>query len=211
MILDKADRKKSEQELKAEVEELKKMRNKDEEEIKLLKVEMNKLEMTFKKFRDIGGFQSSAGIKMPDRFIQGTIEYQMQLAQENEIVNTQQLLEEMNFVKNQLQCEIFKMKNQSDAKFDNFFKQRLDPVAVNTNTGGHTQSSIRLQINNLKTKCKILQTNIEQKDEEIAKLKQSRPQLGPEEKTKAELKRAYNILKTLRKRLRQNQIADGQH
>ena len=56
MILDKADRKKSEQELKSEVEELKKMRNKDEEEIKLLKVEMNKLEMTFKKFRDIGGF-----------------------------------------------------------------------------------------------------------------------------------------------------------
>lgn len=57
MILDKADRKKTEVELKAEVDELKKMRNKDEEEIKLLKVEMNKLEMTFKKFKDLGGFQ----------------------------------------------------------------------------------------------------------------------------------------------------------
>lgn len=114
----------------------------------------------------------------------------------------------MNFVKNQLQCEIFKMKNQSDAKFDNFFKQRMESVPTSSQ-GAHTQSSIRLQINNLKTKCKILQTNIEQKDEEIAKLKQSRPQLGPEEKTKAELKRAHNILKTLRKRLKQNQIADG--
>jgi hypothetical protein len=40
MILDKSDRKKSDIELKMEIEELKKMRNKDEGEIKILKVEL---------------------------------------------------------------------------------------------------------------------------------------------------------------------------
>jgi len=44
MILDKADRKKSESDLKLEIEELKKMRNKDIGDIKMLKVELNKLE-----------------------------------------------------------------------------------------------------------------------------------------------------------------------
>lgn len=44
MILDKADRKKTEIDLKLEVEELKKMRNKDIADIKMLKVELNKLE-----------------------------------------------------------------------------------------------------------------------------------------------------------------------
>tara|TARA_B110000285_G_scaffold153430_1_gene171271 strand:+ start:568 stop:702 length:135 start_codon:yes stop_codon:yes gene_type:complete len=43
MILDKSDRKKSDIELKMEIEELKKMRNKDEGEIKILKVELQKL------------------------------------------------------------------------------------------------------------------------------------------------------------------------
>ena len=50
MILDKTDRKKSELELKMEIDELKKMRNKDEGEIKLLKVELhefNLVEITF--------------------------------------------------------------------------------------------------------------------------------------------------------------------
>ena len=40
MILDKTDRKKSDVELKLEIDELKKMRNKDEAEIKILKVEL---------------------------------------------------------------------------------------------------------------------------------------------------------------------------
>ena len=69
MILDKADRRKNEMELKSEIDELKKMRNRDEEEIKLLKVELSKLEMCFKKFKELGGFSASCGIKMPDRFI----------------------------------------------------------------------------------------------------------------------------------------------
>jgi urease gamma subunit len=44
MILDKSDRRKSDIELKIEIDELKRMRNKDETEIKLLKVEMMKLQ-----------------------------------------------------------------------------------------------------------------------------------------------------------------------
>lgn len=43
MILDKTDRKKTDLELKMEIDELKKMRNKDEGEIKILKVELLKL------------------------------------------------------------------------------------------------------------------------------------------------------------------------
>ena len=43
MILDKTDRKKKDEDLKYEIEELKRMRNKDMAEIKLLKVELSKL------------------------------------------------------------------------------------------------------------------------------------------------------------------------
>lgn len=43
MILDKSDRRKTDVELKIEIDELKKMRNKDEGEIKILKVELQKL------------------------------------------------------------------------------------------------------------------------------------------------------------------------
>lgn len=43
MILDKADRKKTDAELKLEIEELKKMRNKDQNDIRLLKVELGKM------------------------------------------------------------------------------------------------------------------------------------------------------------------------
>ena len=44
MVLDKTDRRKTDMELKIEIDELKRMRNKDESEIKLLKVEMMKLQ-----------------------------------------------------------------------------------------------------------------------------------------------------------------------
>lgn len=43
MILDKADRKKTDAELKNEIDELKRMRNKDQNDIRLLKVELGKM------------------------------------------------------------------------------------------------------------------------------------------------------------------------
>ena len=52
MTLDRQDRKKTEQQLKLEVDELKKMKNTDEADIKMLKVELNKLEMVYKKFKE---------------------------------------------------------------------------------------------------------------------------------------------------------------
>lgn len=58
MILDKADRKKTDKDLKIEIEELKKMRNKDVADIKMLKVELNKMEIMYKKYREAGGFSS---------------------------------------------------------------------------------------------------------------------------------------------------------
>lgn len=63
---------------------------------------------------------------------------------------------------------------------------------------------MRVQINNLKTKCKLLQDQIKKKEEEIEKLgNQSKGPQG-DEKTKNELKRAHNILKQLNKRLKQS-------
>ena len=71
MILDKTDRRKSEFELKIEIDELKRMRNKDETEIKLLKVEMMKLQQSYKKFKELGGFKNNKSniISLPDRYI----------------------------------------------------------------------------------------------------------------------------------------------
>jgi hypothetical protein len=71
MILDKSDRRKSDVELKIEIDELKRMRNKDETEIKLLKVEMMKLQGAFKKFKEMGGFKNANTniISLPDRYI----------------------------------------------------------------------------------------------------------------------------------------------
>ena len=83
MILDKADRKKTDAELKIEIEELKKMRNKDQNDIRLLKVELGKMTGQFKKFKDSGGFQemmnvmvangvqqNQAIIQLPQKYLQ---------------------------------------------------------------------------------------------------------------------------------------------
>ena len=83
MILDKNDKKKTNLELQLEIEELKKMRNRDDDDIKLLKVELQKLEIVFKKYKDVGGFnrpgtqytsmtgalQQHQLIKLPQRFM----------------------------------------------------------------------------------------------------------------------------------------------
>ena len=54
MTLDKADRKKTDQELQTEIEQLKLMRNRDDEDVKMLKVELHKLDILFKKYKDTG-------------------------------------------------------------------------------------------------------------------------------------------------------------
>ena len=53
--LDAKDKHKTEVELQYEIEELKKKKNKDLEDIKQLKVEYVKLESLFKKFKEVGG------------------------------------------------------------------------------------------------------------------------------------------------------------
>ena len=102
------------------------------------------------------------------------------------------MLDDINFVRNQLQCELIKIKNNEKGS-DNFFKARnsgaesnqlkslqsyndknlLNFVGSNNsfqNLSGHSQSQVRVQINNLKTKCKLLQDQIKKKEEEIEKL-----------------------------------------
>ena len=48
------------------------MRNKDETDIKMLKVELQKLELSFKKYKDIGGLNNINAnnmISLPERFL----------------------------------------------------------------------------------------------------------------------------------------------
>ena len=73
MVLDKADRRKKDDELKDEIDELKKMRNNDQAEIKLLKVELLKMQGISKKYQDSGAMKQSAEdanlVGLPDRYV----------------------------------------------------------------------------------------------------------------------------------------------
>jgi len=73
MILDTVDKKKKDEDLKYEIEQIKKLRNKDIAEIKLLKVELIKLQTFTKKYNDGGAAKYNAKfmneIEMPDRFV----------------------------------------------------------------------------------------------------------------------------------------------
>lgn len=68
-------------------------------------------------------------IQLPERFLhKRTAEGQDEAA----AVNTQTLLDDMNFVKNQLQCEIVKLKSSTlqHSSDPRFFRQR-NPESVN--------------------------------------------------------------------------------
>ena len=62
------DRKKTEWDLNLEVEELKKQRNKDVNDIKLLKVELGKLDLLFKKYKELAPMSGAerTPIEVPD-------------------------------------------------------------------------------------------------------------------------------------------------
>lgn len=84
------------------------LKNRDEADIKLLRVELSKLELTFKKYRDLGCLDyisETNMIQLPERFINYKIasisnnEEGMQEKVEN-LVSTQCLLDDINFVKN---------------------------------------------------------------------------------------------------------------
>ena len=46
------------------------MKNRDENDIKMLKVELNKLSILYKKYKEIGGVSATGNlIQMPERFI----------------------------------------------------------------------------------------------------------------------------------------------
>ena len=152
MILDKVDKKKKDEDLKYEIEQIKKLRNKDIAEIKLLKVELFKLQTIYKKYQDGGAAKYNAKymneIELPERFVkfiqnkkramemdedQGIQQYGVTEDQSTEaihmvdqngdsqeepeeasaagVINTQNLIEDMAFVKNQIQCELIRLKN----------------------------------------------------------------------------------------------------
>lgn len=59
------DKKKSEWELQEEIEDLKKKKNKDIEEIKILKVELSKLESLYKRFKESTDGPANLGMLLP--------------------------------------------------------------------------------------------------------------------------------------------------
>lgn len=59
-FIDKNDKKKSDWEIEQEIEELKKKKNKDVESIKILKIEVGKLEGLYKKYKETV-LQNNAG------------------------------------------------------------------------------------------------------------------------------------------------------
>ena len=75
------------------------MRNKDIGDIRMLKVELNKLEQIYKKYKEAGGFANQSIIQLPDTYINSN-QYQ---DPDQGIIDTSLLLDDMNFVKNQFQ------------------------------------------------------------------------------------------------------------
>lgn len=65
------------------------------------------------------------------------------------------------------QAQLESIVSQNDKNIQNFV------ASTNSfhNMSGQSQSSVRLQINTLKTKCKLLSEQIQKKDLEILKLK----------------------------------------
>lgn len=195
----------------------------------MLKVELSKMELIFKKYKEAGGLQqitASNMIQLPERYLNRNFDIQ-----EEQIINTQTLLDDMNYVKNQLQCEVLKLKSNPATAQDfqrsgnQFFQQRNPATSEKVNNhiraiqnlndknaermmvgqSSSSQSNIRLQINTLKTKCKLLSEQISRKDKDIERLKTQNRQPDSDDKVKNELRRAYNILKQLKKKLNKNQ------
>ena len=117
------DRKKTEWDLNMEVEELKKQRNKDVNDIKLLKVELNKLDQLFKKYKELApisgaerqpiqvpDFQQIIANKLMAMGINPNVPGNINLA----MLETEDLLIEVARVKHQLQQEIFNHKHYQD-------------------------------------------------------------------------------------------------
>lgn len=74
MILEKHDFRKKPDNLEQEILELKRMRNKDVADIKILNVELNKVQQLFRKYVALGGLRMQeqmqlAPLPLPERFL----------------------------------------------------------------------------------------------------------------------------------------------
>ena len=92
---------KTDQQLSEEIIELKEKRNKDLEHIKILKVELTKLEQLYKKYKETIPKEATTQIQLNLSSLAS-----MARSSENGIVDTEDLLLEIQKVKSQLQAEI---------------------------------------------------------------------------------------------------------
>ncbi len=98
-----------------EIDDLKKRKNRDLEDIKKLKVELHKMEILYKKYREIATQQAAASMSSPllagvaniAEIIPFSLQQPEELAQ---ILSTEELLIETAKIKNLLQREIFHRK-----------------------------------------------------------------------------------------------------
>ena len=92
---------KTDQQLSEEIIELKEKRNKDLEHIKILKVELTKLEQLYKKYKETIPKEATTQIQLNLSSLAS-----MARSSENGIVDTEDLSLEIQKVKSQLQAEI---------------------------------------------------------------------------------------------------------
>lgn len=98
------DSKKNEWQLAAEVNDLKQQRNKDVNHIKILKVELHKLEQTFKKYKESLSPESVPQVQLEN------LPSLITMAQQPNMIDTEMLLIEIQRIKGQLQQEITMQK-----------------------------------------------------------------------------------------------------
>lgn len=110
--LDPRDKKKTHWELAMEIEELKKRKNRDIEEIKLIKVELHKMAVLFKKYKELMLQQGGP----PPPSLAGQLPFSLagpgEVQEVASLLSTEELLLETAKVKNVLQKEIFSRKRQ---------------------------------------------------------------------------------------------------
>jgi hypothetical protein len=116
----KENKRKSHWELGLEIEELKKRKNRDLEDIKRLKVEIHKMETLYKKYKDLmaqGGF--GAGQSLLSSFsVANALPFSFSTpnnqdpAETAQWLSTEELLIETAKIKNILQKEMFNRKRQ---------------------------------------------------------------------------------------------------
>lgn len=130
--LDPRDKKKSHWELTMEIEELKKRKNRDFEDIKLVKVELHKMQVLYKKYKELlsqqPGIQTNLGTFQLSSALPFSLSDQdgAALGEVAQWLSTEELLVETAKIKNLLQKDILQRKRIQANE-----QRRVDSISAN--------------------------------------------------------------------------------